>query len=299
MRIITIVLLIMFPIYLFSQSQFMIERAIPFKAGNKWGWSDIKTNKLLIEPIYDSVNFDNEKDFIVYDNGKASILNCENFDKCFVIPQTANEFLNKTTIDLDIIGVKKIAREYEGIIKPDNNFNYGNKHRDEKIILEGTTVYNSNQYFNNYLIVQNKKGDRFGLINTSTDSIVLKPDYKEINIIKRTYDYFVLAKKKDKYILIFKNKKLSENEYDEVFYDENSEILILKKNNLIGFIFMSQTNAHDLKFTIFEPKYTSYKYSKIYTNVHNNRIVINVKDMKNKNYYISNYGFEYKSPPNN
>jgi len=55
-RTILLLILISAELSLFAQ----IEYAIPFRDGNKWGWADVRTGKIMIEPVYDSVKYKHE-----------------------------------------------------------------------------------------------------------------------------------------------------------------------------------------------------------------------------------------------
>lgn len=45
---------------------------VPFRDGNKWGWADVHTGNVVIEPVYDSVKYDFYKDvYLIYDNSKV------------------------------------------------------------------------------------------------------------------------------------------------------------------------------------------------------------------------------------
>lgn len=405
---------------LLSQTNdFMFERAVPYVSDNKWGWADVYTNEILIEPKYDFVDFDYRSGFMIFNNGKVGLVKCGDKNHCFEIISieydriTSNRYgyvtsinnkegyinlknekiidnlydnilfdsnyiflfnkekyksgvfdrktneqiipLNYEIISIDYeklishykefekdalikfdifldkngkyfffnvnrslkeiklkdnsflqeitnynkitdIGVDEFVKD-DVILKATNNFNIGNRYKEEKFKIGKVKLYNSNKYFHNYLIVQNKSKDKYGLINTNTDIITLEPEYDEIKIIKNHFDYFVIAIKNQKQTLLFKDKKISENEYDEIEYNETRDNIILKKNGLFGIVFINRKRSfneeENVKFVTFEPKYTNFNYSK-YSNGYNGVSVLNVTDNENKNYYISNFGFEYK-----
>lgn len=405
---------------LLSQTNnFMFDRSVPYVFDNKWGWADVYTNDIFIEPKYDSVDFDYRSGFMVFKNGKVGLVKCEDKNNCFeIIPTeydkiTSNKYgyvtyinnkkgyfnfknekiidnlydnilfddnyiflfnkekyksgvfdrktnkqiipLNYEIISIDYeklayhfedfekdalikfdvfldnnrkyfyynsnrelkeiklkessffeeitnynkitdIGVEEVVKD-DVIIKGNSNFSIGNRYKEDKFKIGKVKLYNSNKYFHNYLIVQNKSKDKYGLINTNTDSIILNPEYDEIKIIKNHFDYYVIAIKNQKQTLLFKDKKISENEYDEIEYNETRDIIILKKNGLFGIVFINRKRSYNeeenVKFIVFEPDFTSFSYSK-YTNSYNDVFVLNVTNNENENYYISNLGIEYK-----
>ena len=400
-------------------NNFMFERAVPFVSDNKWGWADVYSNEILIEPQYDSVDFDYRSGFMVFKHGKVGLVKCEDKRNCFEIIPTeydkiiSNKFgyvtyinnkkgyinlknekiidnlydnilfddnyiflfnkekhksgvfdrrkneqiipLNYNIISIDYnklvshfkefekdalikfdvfldnngkyfyynsnrelkeiklkenslfeeitnynkiidIGVEEVVKD-DVIIKGNSNFSIGNRFKDEKFKIGKVKLYNSNKYFHNYLIVQNKTKDKYGLINTNSDSIILNPEYDEIKIIKNHFDHYVIATKNKKQTLLFKDIKISENEYDEIEYNETRDIIILKKNGLFGVVFINRKRSYNeeenVKFKVFEPNFTSFNYSK-YTNGYNEVYVLKVTNTENLNYYISNFGFEYR-----
>lgn len=188
----------------------------------------------------------------------------------------------------------------EIFLKGNHDFSYGNKYRDENFKVGKVKLLNTNQYFDDYLIVKNKETNKLGMINYHKDSIILFPKYDDIRIIKRIYDYFVIAQKKNKLELLFDDNRVSENLYDEIFYDETLDIMVLKKDNLYGFVLFKNKNTFypevaytdENRFVVLEPKYVNYKNSK-YSSGYYSTNVLNVTDTQNKNYFISNLGYEY------
>lgn len=54
------------------------EGIVPFKDGNKWGWADVHTGNVVIEPVYDSVKYDFYKDvFLIYKDSKVGVISYE------------------------------------------------------------------------------------------------------------------------------------------------------------------------------------------------------------------------------
>lgn len=417
-------------------NNFILDRGIPFVAKNKWGWADLYTNKILIEPIYDSVCPDYSGNLRVFKNGKVGLVKCDGGNNCFEsIPTEYDEisldfegyvtsihgkkgFLNlkhekiidnlydtilfdrnyvflflinkekyksgvfdiKTNeliipFDYEIIRInpnklvarykdfeehglikdyifqgmngeyyffnrnralqefilnddslfQEIIRNEEGIrikeqgiltdftkIVPDNYFIIGNGGKDNKFKIGKVKLFNANKYFGDYLIVQNKRKDKYGLINVKTDSIILNTEYDDIKTLRFLGDKFVVAYddikflsysrneffvaiKNQKQILLYNDKKVSENEYDEIYCDGNG--LVLKRNGLFGIVFINRiilgNEEEKVSFVVFEPKYTRFNYSG-YSNPDKGVSVLKVTSIENENYYISNKGFEYK-----
>lgn len=56
-----------------SQNKLREDTAVPLLSDGKWGWADLFTKKTLIEPIYDSVDYDDKIGFYVFKNNKMAL----------------------------------------------------------------------------------------------------------------------------------------------------------------------------------------------------------------------------------
>jgi hypothetical protein len=79
MRVIILLILIGVQQNLFAQFG---DGIVPFRDGNKWGWADVHTGKVVIEPVYDSVKYEDSYSYDcvhyisynIYKDGKKGLI---------------------------------------------------------------------------------------------------------------------------------------------------------------------------------------------------------------------------------
>lgn len=232
-----------------------------------------KNGDIIIKPNYTEIIIPNpQRDiFFCYKNDEVEILNSKgeklytNFQKVEPIKlknvattlnyeKSVFKFKkdnNYGLIDLD--GKVIVKDEYEsienlqlceGIFLIKKNDKYG------IINLNGTVIIKpaydsivSDGYYNDEdgykkagFIVSNKtdNGYRYGYIN-NTGKLYLNSEYNSVaRILKDDKNIKLIASKDGKYGLYNNNKKIINEEYQSLEYDENSDLLIIEKNKKYG-----------------------------------------------------------------
>ena len=91
-------------------------------------------------------------------------------------------------------------------------------------------------YIDSGFIVSNKTDDgyRYGYI-TNKNKVILEPKYNEISrILKEDKDIYLIVSENGKFGLYNSSKVVIPNEYQEISYDDNLDVLIVQKNRKYG-----------------------------------------------------------------
>lgn len=184
-----------------SAQQNLIETAVPFRKGDKWGYADPFTQKLLCEPVYDSVGRPESAMLqpIFYQNGMVGVLST------FDAQMPAKE----------IVPAEFISgyRHFEGYLltKKGNRYWYFDRNgtelaHDQKNIY-GTLSEAGNQI--PLLIVEGDEPFSTGIIDLKTNKFLFPKQYNLQEISNETARDFEkkLGKKVQRFLLQDKTKK--------------------------------------------------------------------------------------------
>ncbi len=244
-----------------------------YKDNNQYGVID-ENGKVLVDAKYDKVIIPNpSKDiFSCYSNEKSYILNSKNellFNQFEAVePIKLKNVASTLSYEKSVLRYRKNGKygliDFSGKILTNNiydslenfqptegKFIVSNNNKFGIIDLHGNrivdTIYdqcNSDEFYtkdNGYtksgFIVINKteNGYKYGYISYIGKKI-LDTKYNDIERIQvqNENEIYLIASNNGKYGLYKKNKKILDNDYQEIIYDENVNLLMLQKNKKYG-----------------------------------------------------------------
>lgn len=162
MRFLIITLLL--PLISLCQSQFMMERSIPFKSKNNWGLADKRNGTIILEPKYDSIFYNEDKGFAFIKNNKYGIIDCSGYDNCDEILNPIYDIIHHTSKGY----LTKISGK-KGFSNPSG----------EKLL---ENIYDTIEVVDDYLFVSHHKGFSSGVYDLEKRKFIVPLNFKIIPI---------------------------------------------------------------------------------------------------------------------
>ena len=244
-----------------------------YKDSNKYGVID-ETGKIIIEANYEKIIIPNpsKEIFICYNENKTEVFN-QNKEKLFskyemVEPIKLKNVAGTLNYEKSVLKYKQddkyglidfngkeitknIYEEIENLQPTEGKFLVskdgkcgiidlrGNKLVDTKYDMCNSDEYytDENGYTKSGFIVLNKTDDgyKYGYISY-TGKKILDVKYNDIEraLLKDDKQIYLIVSSNGKYGLYNQSKKIIDNDYQEIIYDENFNLLMLQKNKKYG-----------------------------------------------------------------
>ncbi|MCF0125995.1 MAG: WG repeat-containing protein [Clostridia bacterium] len=229
-----------------SKAVFICYTGETSKVLNEQG-KEILTNYKKIEAIRlknIASNLMYEKSVLKYEeNGKCGLINYQGkkitkaiYDSIEGLPYKEGELVVKDGEKLGVINIKGkkiVSAEYD------------------KISVDAYYTDENGYRYSGYIVTEKtKEGYRYGYISYKGKELV-KPEYNEMSRIteidERDTIYLITAKD-GQYGLLKNEKKIIENEYQSMEYDENNNVLIVEKNKKYGVSSLDGNNIVPTKY---------------------------------------------------